>query len=340
MLEGLARRADVELCLLAARDQVHELERLPGELALAQAPRLVLPWTFRAFRLLSALPRARALDAHCAGVDRVYSPQDFALATTHPWAVTFHGAHDWAVPGGGWRSAVQRARLAVRYRRLIRGPGKLFVVSATLGDELARLFSCPPTRFHRVGNGVEEAFFTAGESAVPPSGPPQVLSVGGLTHLDGGDVLLSVARALQGDGVRFLVAGAQFDPPLHAQAAAMSNVDLLGHLSAAELIGRLRDATLLFHPSRYESFGLAVAEAMAAGVPVVTSDRGGLPEVVGDGGEVVDLALGGQHLADVVREVIQRPALRSALSARARERAAAFRWGACVERLVCGLRGD
>lgn len=48
-----------------------------------------------------------------------------------------------------------------------------------------------------------------------------------------------------------------------------------------------RSARLLLHPSLYEGFGLPLIEAMAAGLPVVASDRTSVPEVVGDGGVVL-----------------------------------------------------
>lgn len=61
----------------------------------------------------------------------------------------------------------------------------------------------------------------------------------------------------------------------------IKNISLLGHLS--EPITVLRHAEILLFPSYYESFGLAVCEAMAMAIPVVTSNAGGLSEIVRDG---------------------------------------------------------
>ena len=48
------------------------------------------------------------------------------------------------------------------------------------------------------------------------------------------------------------------------------------------------DARLFVWPSLMEGFGLPVLEAMAAGIPVITSNRGALPEVAGEAGLLVD----------------------------------------------------
>jgi glycosyltransferase involved in cell wall biosynthesis len=60
-----------------------------------------------------------------------------------------------------------------------------------------------------------------------------------------------------------------------------ASVSFLGSQEYVEDILPVADAFLL--PSLHESFGLAVLEAMAVGVPVVATSRGGLPEVVIDG---------------------------------------------------------
>lgn len=61
----------------------------------------------------------------------------------------------------------------------------------------------------------------------------------------------------------------------------------LGYLPESELPIIYSAARMFVYPSLYEGFGLPAAEAMASGVPVITSDRASLPEVVGDAGITV-----------------------------------------------------
>jgi len=60
-------------------------------------------------------------------------------------------------------------------------------------------------------------------------------------------------------------------------------------------------ANVYFHPSEYESFGLPILEAMACGVPVVTSNKASIPEIVGNAGEMVDL-----DSEDVIEQFVEK----------------------------------
>jgi len=60
-------------------------------------------------------------------------------------------------------------------------------------------------------------------------------------------------------------------------------------------------ADVYFHPSEYESFGLPILEAMACGVPVVTSNKASIPEIVGNAGEMVDL-----DSEDVIEQFVEK----------------------------------
>lgn len=110
------------------------------------------------------------------------------------------------------------------------------------------------------------------------------------------------------------------------------NVKLLGAVSDAERNALFSSAAVQLMPSRFEGFGLAAAEAMAAGVPLIASSAGSLPEVV-------DAPRGGmlvppgdpRALATATSHLLDDPARREALSVSARESARRFTWDAVAE---------
>ena len=105
------------------------------------------------------------------------------------------------------------------------------------------------------------------------------------------------------------------------------------HTDSAEQPLWYNAADAFAYPSLYEGFGLPPLEAMACGVPVITSDRASLPEVVGDAGRLVDPerpdALAAA-LAEVLSDESTRARMRQAGLARARR----FTWEAMGSRLL------
>lgn len=95
----------------------------------------------------------------------------------------------------------------------------------------------------------------------------------------------------------------------------------------------LRGATVVAYPSIYEGFGLVPLEAMAAGVPVVSTRAGAIPEVVGDAAELVEVD-DTNALADALTRVLGDEARRSELIAAGHERRREFSWDATVDALV------
>lgn len=81
-----------------------------------------------------------------------------------------------------------------------------------------------------------------------------------------------------------------------------------GSIPHEAVIGYYKDADIFLYPSREESFGLVVAEAMATGLPVISSKAGAIPEVVEDGktGILVEPEEPGRF-ADAVEFLISHP---------------------------------
>lgn len=106
-------------------------------------------------------------------------------------------------------------------------------------------------------------------------------------------------------------------------------VRFLGPVPIADLASLYRAARVTTYPSLYEGFGLPVAEAMAAGCPVVTSDRSSMVEVAGDAGVLVD-PMSVDSIADGIARLWTDEELRTSLAARGRARAERYTWSAAA----------
>lgn len=121
-------------------------------------------------------------------------------------------------------------------------------------------------------------------------------------------------------------------------------VQFAGAVDESGLDESLSKASLFVLPSYEESFGLAVAEAMAAGVPVVATNAGGLKNVVEDGqcGLLVDPGSPGE-LASAMESILSNRSLAEEFSRNGRERASKYSWHSVavrVSRLYCDLMSE
>lgn len=174
--------------------------------------------------------------------------------------------------------------------------------------------------------------------------------------LEPGRFLLSVGTLEPRKNLRRLLAayarataGTQDAPPLVlAGGRGWLEDGLTEHVASLGIDGRVRvlgyvgDETLRWlyascrafaYPSLVEGFGLPVLEALSLGAAVVTSDRTSLPEVAGDAALSVDPA-DEDALCAALRRLVEEPALRDGLRARARERARAFSWAGAARQTL------
>ena len=104
-----------------------------------------------------------------------------------------------------------------------------------------------------------------------------------------------------------------------------------GYVAQEDLPPLYSGAAVFAYPSLYEGFGLPPLEAMASGVPVVTSNNSSIPEVVGDAGVLVDPS-DTQSIAEGLFRLMSREDLRKDYSRRGIERAASLSWDVSAER--------
>jgi glycosyltransferase involved in cell wall biosynthesis len=256
----------------------------------------------------------RALRRAARGADLVHAHWLLTAAAARfggrPFVVTLHGSGS-----AGRFSDVELARRRPGLvRALLRPAAAAICVSETVAAAVRAAGVDPVV----IPNGVQIP-----EQVGPPVEPPEVLYVGRLSPEKNVDTLIEALGDLN-----LVVAG---DGPLRDLVP-----NALGAVPHAEVGRLLERASVVVAPSEREGFGLAAAEAMAFGRPVVAAAGGGLLELVSDGetGLLVP-----PRDAEALRAAVERlladaelrERLGQAARARARER---FGWDAVIERTL------
>jgi glycosyltransferase involved in cell wall biosynthesis len=209
--------------------------------------------------------------------------------------------------------------------RVLAAARRIIAVSEFTRQELIELLSIPEQKIHVVPNGVEDTFTADG----PAADGDYVLAVGTLEPRKNLPRLIEAARR---NHVELRVVGAR---GWGGVEVAGNGVRWLGEIDDAHLAQLYRGALCVAYPSLYEGFGIPVLEAMACGVPVVTS-RGTAMEEVADGAAVlVDPRDPGELAAGIERAAAER----DTLVRRGLERARSFRWDAVAAATVAVYRG-
>jgi glycosyltransferase involved in cell wall biosynthesis len=172
----------------------------------------------------------------------------------------------------------------------------------------------------------------------PSDGPFTFLFVGHAGRRKGTDTLLAASRWLHEAGVSHRVAFAgDADDALFDDAPP--TVDRLGYLGTDELVAAMHRADVLVLPSRHDSFGRVVVEAMATGLPALVSEHVGAKQVIAENengwtvpAENVDA------LAAQMRWCVKHPEEVAAMQKPAAEAAQVYTWTAYRERVVRCLR--
>jgi glycosyltransferase involved in cell wall biosynthesis len=118
-----------------------------------------------------------------------------------------------------------------------------------------------------------------------------------------------------------------------AEQKLSGKVWLTGYLSESELETYYKNAELLFFPSLYEGFGLPVADALAAGLPVVVSNRSSLPEIAGEAGIFFDPE-NSEDMAEKLHQVLSDPLLKTTMREKSIRISMRYSWKNMAEQYI------
>ncbi len=226
------------------------------------------------------------------------------------------GARIPGVPAGGAKLEllrwITRAGQACAHR--------ITALSATDLQQQLELGLAPAEKYSVIPNGIDVARYQAAPRARLFEGAPVLGCVGRFTPEKGHAVLIEAFarfRAAHPQARLVLVGFGPLEQELRERARGLgSSAVFTGERDSAELLGAF---DLYVQPSLYESQGLAILEAQAAGIPVVATEAGGVRDVVKQG-ETGLLAVPGDAgaLARALLEMAADPARAGRMAAAAR----------------------
>lgn len=244
---------------------------------------------------------------------------------------TIHDLTCWLMPELHTKGNVAADRSFAE--RVLKRADRLIAVSENTRADAIRMLGVDPDRIEVIYSGVAQAYFDA---AAPPPNKPYVLFVGAIEPRKNLDTLID-AWHLAKPGVReqfdLVIAGAPgwaSQRTIQRLRSGLADVRYLGYVPEPQLPALTAGATAFVYPSLYEGFGFPVAQAMACGVPVVTSDNSCLPEVAGPGAIFID-PRSATAIASALEQVLTSPSLRERLGAAGRAHAQRYRWELCAQ---------
>jgi glycosyltransferase involved in cell wall biosynthesis len=226
----------------------------------------------------------------------------------------------------------------------LRAARRIIVTSPATRESLVRDYAVPPNACHVVPPGTDPAPAALGSGGA--QGGVALLTVGSLIPRKGHDILIEALARLTDRSWHLTLAGADDHRPATAQAlrtlvtarGLSSRVTMTGALTTDALADAYAAADVFVLASHYEGYGMVLSEAMARGLPIVSTTGGAIPDTVPPDAALLAPPGDVDALTDALRRVLDDPATR----ARLREGALAARhalpdWTVTADRFAASL---
>ncbi|MGD0579308.1 MAG: glycosyltransferase family 1 protein [Bryobacteraceae bacterium] len=262
-----------------------------------------------------------------------YAPDRIALTTTVHDLTTFR------LPALHTPQTIEADRAF--FSRIVSRARRVIAVSNNTKQDLMAALHIPDSRIRVIYSGVREEYFRGDpEHGAAIRGKyglarPYILFAGTLEPRKNlGRLLDAYAGMRPSLREEFELVLVGMPGWLDAQTRARvrhgsEGVRWLGYVPEEDMPAIMAGATLFAYPSLYEGFGFPVAEAMAAGVPVLASAAGSLPEVAGDAACYVD-PMSMDEIRTALERLLTSPEERRGMIQRGSRQAQRYDWQECA----------
>jgi len=229
-------------------------------------------------------PPALSLLCRPSRQDIVHSTPDYAIFNARrdaPLVITFHN-YVLDAYMAGYSSPMQRLHYASGLKWFTEKACRRADVITAVSKYTAQLVNTemkPDKNIRVIYNGIDEQAFTPAETGQRPGKTIKVLFSGNLSRRKGVDLLPGILKQLNPGIELMYTTGLRCKQRLPEHPA----LTCVGQVPYSEMPELYRQADILLFPTVREGFGLAAAEAMACGLPVVATDCSSIPELVVDG---------------------------------------------------------
>lgn len=261
-------------------------------------------------------------DSTCTGAQY---PNRKLLQTSIPWVVTVHGAANLSMPlhmTFDTFSKKIKGILINERRKLMWSIYKtkvahIITVSSYAKEEIVEHLNIPPQLISIIYHGYDDNLFyrQSGEK-------PYLLHVSVYQPKKNVDRIVEAYQQLPEEKRLPLVL---ICPGYKNRINDKSITLITAYQTRKQIAQYMKEAYAFIFPSHHESFGMPLVEAMACGVPVITSNTTACPEIVKDAGIAVD-PTSTDALKAAIEKICTDKAWREELSKRALERAKDFSW--------------